>query len=242
MAPDAGVVVTGASTGIGAATARELSRRGLAVACLSRRGEPPADGGDGELVPYTCDVTDHDRVRAVVEDFAARAGGIRGLVNNAGFHAEARAVDAQPADLMRMFEVNCASALACAQAARPHLAKANGVIVGIGSFFDKLSLPGSLAYAASKAALASIDRTLAVEWARDGISSLTVAPGYILTDLNADWLADDEQRRKVERRIPAGRVGDASEVARLVSALVLGDMPFLTGETIYIDGGHSVRA
>jgi NAD(P)-dependent dehydrogenase (short-subunit alcohol dehydrogenase family) len=241
MAPDGGVVVTGASSGIGATTASELARRGVAVACLSRRGSVPAHEGGGELVPYECDVTDHDRVREVVEDFAARAGGIRGLVNNAGSHTDARAADVQPADLMRMFEVNCVSALVVAQAAHPHLARANGVIVGIGSFFDKLGAHGSLAYSASKAALASIDRTLAVEWARDGISSLTVAPGYILTDLNAGWLADDEQRAKVERRIPAGRVGEPAEVARLVAALVLGDMPFLTGETIYIDGGQSVR-
>jgi NAD(P)-dependent dehydrogenase (short-subunit alcohol dehydrogenase family) len=70
---------------------------------------------------------------------------------------------------------------------------------------------------------------------------MTVAPGYILTDLNADWLADEDLRKKVERRIPAGRVGDPSEVARLVAMLVAGDMPFLTGETIYIDGGQGVR-
>jgi NAD(P)-dependent dehydrogenase (short-subunit alcohol dehydrogenase family) len=131
--------------------------------------------------------------------------------------------------------------LVCAQAARKHLARTGGVIVGIGSFFDKLGASGSLSYSASKAALASIDRTLAVEWARDRISVITVAPGYIHTDLNAEWLADEELRKKVERRIPAGRVGDPSEVARLVAALILGDMPFLTGETIYIDGGQGVR-
>jgi NAD(P)-dependent dehydrogenase (short-subunit alcohol dehydrogenase family) len=133
------------------------------------------------------------------------------------------------------------SALVVAQAARPHLAGAGGVIVGIGSFFDKLGATGSLAYSASKAALASVNRTLAVEWARDGVSVVTVAPGYVLTELNAEWLADEELRSKVERRIPTGRVGSAEEIGRFVAMLILDDVPFLTGETIYIDGGQGIR-
>ncbi len=239
MTPDGGVIVTGASKGIGAATALTLAARGRAVACLSRSGTVPGDAT--ELIPYECDVTDAARVGEVVADFAERAGGVCGLVNNAGSHADARAADVQPADVLRMLEVNCVSALVVAQAARPHLAAGGGVIVGIGSFFDKLGATGSLAYSASKAALSSVNRTLAVEWARDGISVVTVAPGYVLTELNAEWLADDELRGKVERRIPTGRVGSADEIGRFVATLILEDIPFLTGETIYIDGGQGIR-
>jgi len=239
MPADGGVIVTGASRGIGAAIALELARRGRPVACVSRSGAAPAEAAG--LTPYDCDVTDAARVREVVEDFAGRAGAVCGLVNNAGSHSAAAAVDVSAEEVSRLFEVNCVSALVCAQAARPHLASAGGTIVGIGSFFDKLGAKGSLAYSASKAALASINRTLAVEWAGDGISVLTVAPGYIHTDLNADWLASEETRAKVERRIPTGRIGDADEVGRLVAMLILEDFRFLTGETIYLDGGQGIR-
>ena len=242
MSGDSGFVVTGASKGIGAAIALELAARGRTVACLSRTGALPEGAGQGRrLIAYACDVTDGDRVRAVIDEFAAEAGGIQGLVNNAGRHALGAAIDVSAAELLGLLATNCVSALVVAQAAHEHLARSRGVIVAIGSFFDKLGAAGNLAYAASKAALASINRTLAVEWARDGISVFTVAPGYVLTDLNREWLADPDTRARVERRIPGGRIAEASEIARLVTALMLGDPGCLNGETIYVDGGQSVR-
>jgi NAD(P)-dependent dehydrogenase (short-subunit alcohol dehydrogenase family) len=235
-----GIVVTGASRGIGAAIAVELARRGRTVACLSRSGEVP--GGEhpgGRLVGYRCDVCDGDRVGAVLAEFAGDAGAIGGLVNNAGVHADAAAVDVSPADFARLLQINCISALVVAQAAREHLARESGVIVGIGSFFDKLGARRSLAYAASKAALASVNRTLAVEWGPDGIAVFTVAPGYVLTDLNAEWLAEPEARRRLERRIPVGRIAQPSDIGRLVAALMLDNLGFLSGETIRRSSGYS---
>jgi NAD(P)-dependent dehydrogenase (short-subunit alcohol dehydrogenase family) len=242
MSGDRGFIVTGASAGIGAAISLELARRGRTVACLSRTGGLPAEAGpDHRLIAYACDVTDGERVRAVVDEFAERAGGIQGLVNNAGRHATAPAIDVSPTELLELLEINCVSALVVAQAAHRYLTRSHGVIVAIGSFFDKLGAAGNLAYAASKAALASINRTLAVEWASDGISVFTVAPGYVLTGLNREWLADPETRARVERRIPGGRIAEAPEVARLVASLMLEDLGCLNGETVYLDGGQSLR-
>jgi NAD(P)-dependent dehydrogenase (short-subunit alcohol dehydrogenase family) len=242
MAGSGGVLVTGASRGIGAAIAVELAARGTVVGCVSRSGDVPAGAADhgDRLLPYACDVTDHARVREVVEEFAGATNGLAGLVNNAGGHADCAAADVTPEAFTAMFEANCVSALVFAQAARPHLARSGGVIVGMGSFFDKSGAQGSLAYAASKAALASVNRTLAVEWGHDGISTFTIAPGYIHTDLNAEWLADPETRAKVERRIPLRRIGEAGEVGRLVAALITEHVGFLTGTTIYLDGGQGV--
>jgi NAD(P)-dependent dehydrogenase (short-subunit alcohol dehydrogenase family) len=101
-------------------------------------------------------------------------------------------------------------------------------------------VPGHLAYAASKAAMASMTRSLAIEWARDGIRLVDVAPGYVATDLNAEFFADAAAQEKLARRIPVGRVGRAEEVGRLVAALFELEVGFLTGTTVYIDGAHGI--
>jgi NAD(P)-dependent dehydrogenase (short-subunit alcohol dehydrogenase family) len=83
-------------------------------------------------------------------------------------------------------------------------------------------------------------RCLAVEWAKDGIRLLNVAPGYVLTDLNREYFSEPRRRESMERRIPLGRLGEADEVARLVASLYAESIGFLTGETIYIDGAQGI--
>jgi NAD(P)-dependent dehydrogenase (short-subunit alcohol dehydrogenase family) len=122
---------------------------------------------------------------------------------------------------------------------QPHLvATGGGLIVNIGSFFELLGVVDNLAYCASKAAIGAITRCLATEWAQHGIRVLDVAPGYIETDLNREFLAKDRVKAWLSKRVPIGRPGRADEVARLVGALFAEDIPFLTGETIVIDGGQ----
>jgi NAD(P)-dependent dehydrogenase (short-subunit alcohol dehydrogenase family) len=235
------VVVTGASSGLGAAAALELARRGLTVACISRSGALPASDVDmTELLPYACDVTDPNAIRQTCADFAVRADGIRALVNNAGRFEEGLAEDLDLAALRALMELNFVSALSAAQAVFPYLKANGGLIVATGSFFDRVGVRRALAYSASKAALASMGRTLAVEWARHGISVVTVAPGFILTDLNRKAFADPAYLRDVERKIPLRRLGQADEVARLIAAIIVEDIQFLTGATIYLDGGQGV--
>jgi NAD(P)-dependent dehydrogenase (short-subunit alcohol dehydrogenase family) len=124
----------------------------------------------------------------------------------------------------------------------PHLkAAGGGTIVNVGSFFDKLGVSENVAYCASKAALGALTRCLAVEWASDNIRVLDVAPGYIETDLNRDFLARDKVKAWLERRVPVGRAGTAEEVARLVGSIFFENIAFLTGETIYLDGGQGMN-
>jgi NAD(P)-dependent dehydrogenase (short-subunit alcohol dehydrogenase family) len=111
----------------------------------------------------------------------------------------------------------------------------------MGSLFDKVGVPGNLAYTVSKAALGAMTRVLAVEWARQGITVLNVAPGYIETNLAPDFWEDERSKKWISRRVPVGRHGSSEEVARLVAALFDEKIPFLTGETIYIDGGHGIN-
>jgi NAD(P)-dependent dehydrogenase (short-subunit alcohol dehydrogenase family) len=236
-----GILVTGASAGIGAAIALALAARGYTVGCVSRRGSlPPGAPPDGRLVAFRCDVTDEAALASTIDQFAQQAGGLIGLVNNAGRNDEAPSTELSSERLRAVFELNVVAAVSACRLAYPHLKQAGGLIVNLGSFYDRLGVRGNLAYSASKAALASLSRTLAVEWARDGIAVLTLAPGNILTDFNRDFFDDPVHRQAVERRIPVRRLGQPDDVARVVASLFDAQTPFLTGTTIYVDGGQSV--
>jgi len=232
---EAQIIVTGASRGIGAAIAAELVQRGQRVVGLSRSGKSSA--GDG----MACDVTDENALR---ECFAriAEAGPISGLVNNAGMHLGSPSAALDTAEYQQVMAVNATAVMVAAREAYPHLqAAGGGTIVNIGSFFDKLGVPGTLAYCASKAAVGAITRCLAVEWAADGIRVIDIAPGYVETDLNRDFLNNEKVRRFLEQRIPTGGPGTPEDVARLVAAVLGEAVPFLTGETIYLDGAQGVK-
>lgn len=240
------IIVTGASRGIGAVIALELARRGHTVGCLSRKGQGP-EGIDipaelqPRLVPLQADVLDTAAVKAAIERFQAEAGPLTGLVNNAGIHVEA-ASDSQPLpEFEEVLRTNATATFAICQLAYPHLrAAGGGLIVNMGSFFDKLGVRRNTAYCASKAAVAAITRCLAVEWAKKGVRLMTVAPGYIETDLNKEVLASEKVRAFLASRIPVGGPAQAGEVAALVAALFQERLPFLTGETIYLDGAQGM--
>ena len=233
--PKGTIIVTGASRGIGAAIAADLAARGWTIAGISRGGQTAAGTG------HACDVTDAAAMRAVFARIAA-AGPVVGLVNNAGVHTETRTTELTLEAYEQAMRVNATSVFIGCTAAQPWLVRSGGgLIVNIGSFFDRLGVSRSLAYCAAKAAVAAMTRCLAVEWARDNIRVLDVAPGYIETDLNREALATDHMQAYVRRRIPLRRPGTAGEVARLVGMLFEADIAYLTGETIYIDGALGIN-
>ncbi|HYH42578.1 MAG TPA: SDR family oxidoreductase, partial [Burkholderiales bacterium] len=196
---------------------------------------------EGRLINHACDVNDEASVRTALAAVAREGGGLHGLVNNAGIHLDAPSHELTTARYDSVMQTNATAVFTACREAYPHLVAAGGgTIVNIGSFFDKIGVKRNLAYCASKAAVGAITRCLAVEWASKGIRVLDVAPGYVVTDLNRQALESGPVREYIDKRIPGRRPGTVEEVARLVAALYSEDIPFLTGETIYIDGGHGV--
>lgn len=228
------IIVTGASRGIGRAVATDLANRGFEVVGLSRSGDVPAGRG------LQCDMTDEAAIKAAMAEVSA-SGPIVGLVNNAGSHLIGLTSELTTEDYEAVMHVNATAVMIACREAYPYLKEAGrSMIVNMGSFFDKVGVPRQLAYCVSKAALGAMTRVLAVEWARDGISVINVAPGYIKTEFSEMW--DDENALEwLKKRVPVRRGGEADEVARLIGALYVEGIQFLTGETIYIDGAHSLN-
>lgn len=229
------VIVTGASKGIGAAIARVLQDKGFAVASLSRSGDAAA----GEN--FICDVTNEGEVRQTFAEIAAN-GPVVGLVNNAGVHIGSPTARLNTAEFETVMKLNSTAVMVCAREAYPYLRATGGIIVNMGSFFDRMGVPHNLAYCASKAAVAAMTRCLAVEWARDDIQVVNVAPGYVETELNESFLKQEKNRAFLQSRVPVeGRAGTTEEVARLVTNLFCEPIPYLTGETIYMDGAQGIN-
>ncbi|UOK73317.1 SDR family NAD(P)-dependent oxidoreductase [Ancylobacter polymorphus] len=241
--PQQVIAVTGTSRGIGAEIAVELASKGHIVGCLVRNGKLPEHERAAEfadrLMPIACDIVDEDALRHAFAQLVERHGRLNGLVNNAGIHLAGPSRSFATADFEKILKVDVLGLFAACREAYPHLlASEGGTIVNIGSFFSEIGAKGSTAYSAAKAAVGAITRCLAAEWGGKGISVLNIAPGYIETDINRDYLAAESTQAMIRERIAVGRPGHVNEVARLVRAIFDERIGFLTGETITIDGGH----
>lgn len=240
------IAVTGASRGIGAGIALELARRGFVVGALSRRG----GGLENMVVPaelatnfinVACDVNDEVATRKALAAVAERAGGLHGLVNNAGIHEGGASHECPTEVFDRVMATNARAVFTTCREAYPHLIRSRGgIIVNIGSFFDKIGVKRNVPYCAAKAAVGAITRCLAVEWGAKGISVVDVAPGYIETDLNRDSLVQGPLHEYLKKRVPTGGHAGVDAIARMVAAIFAENIPFLNGETIYVDGGQGI--
>ena len=239
-------LVTGAASGIGRATALALAEAGasVVVADVDEAGGietvelAEAAGRTARFV--SCDVSVEDEVQAAVRTATETFGQLDVLVNNAGIEGPVLPVHAQaPSDWRRVFEVNVHGTFYGVRHALPLMVAAErGVIVNVASVAGLGAFPLHAAYAASKHAVVGLTRTAALEVARTGVRVNAVCPGFTDTRMVADGLAVMGQTRdQIERRIPAGRLGLADEVAQAVLYLCSDAAAYVTGQTLVIDGG-----
>ncbi|KPV43124.1 2,4-dienoyl-CoA reductase [Alicyclobacillus ferrooxydans] len=243
------VIVTGASQGIGEHIAVGFAKAGAKVALLSRRQEKLAEVKSrypalAEALILTADVRDDAAVNSAVASVVEAWGGVDVLVNNAGGSFKAMAKDLSPRGFAAVMNINLLGPYVMSKAVFPVMeAAGGGVIVNIGSVAGRDSSPGMVAYGASKAGLVNMTRTLAAEWGQYGIRVNTVAPGPILTEAAKDVLYGDDPDRIAHagKTRAVGRLGDPSDIVEAVLYLSSPSASFVTGATLYVDGGPTIQ-
>ncbi len=225
------ILVTGGNRGIGLAIARAFAATGDAVTITYRSGEPP----DG-LAGVRCDVTDPSSVDVAFKEVEERQGPVEVLVANAGTTKDTLLLRMSEDEFTSVLDTNLTGTFRVVKrAARGMLRARRGRIVLIGSVVGLLGSPGQVNYAASKAALVGMARSLARELGSRGITANVVAPGFVESDLTA--VLSDERKAEILSGIPLGRYGEADEIAACVRWLASDEAAYITGAVIPVDGG-----
>jgi glucose 1-dehydrogenase len=250
---DKNVLITGGSSGIGQAIAVRFAEYGANVAInyLTQ----PDEAADTEEQVHACvakvqqegvrdvlvggDVSKEEDVVRMVGEAAEQLGGLDILVNNAGIQISRPSEELSSADFDKVIAVNLRGSFMCAREAISHFldAEVPGSIVNVSSVHQLIPKPSYLGYSVSKGGMQNLTRTLALEFAAQGIRVNGVGPGATVTPINRAWIDDPEKRKQVEEHIPMRRAGDSDEMAGVTCFLASDDAAYITGQTVFVDGG-----
>lgn len=249
-------LITGASSGIGLGTARELASRSCKLAITGRNQsnlnkckELCLQASNGELkddhvLVVLGDVSKTSDCKAVVDQVIKHFGQLDVLVNSAGIITKGTTENTSLEDFDQMMNVNTRAVFYLSQLAIPHLKKTKGSIVNVSSVCGLRAFPGICSYAVSKAAVDQLTRCTALELAADGVRVNAVNPGVIVTELHrTSGFSEEEYKKFLEHSKSThalGRPGTVEEVAKSIAFLASSDASFITGETLSVDGGRSI--
>ena len=239
-------VVTGGSKGLGRVIAGALARAGADVVLVSRTASDLETAATAlrahgrRVLPVAADVTDEQRIRAMVERVLDHFGQIDILVNNAGIGSTHAVVEMDAHYWDEVMRLNLRGPMLCCKHIGPHLiGRRSGKVINVASVMATRVALYMSAYSASKAALVQFTRTLALEWIRHNVQVNALCPGYFLTDMNAEFFGSERGKRFIAE-LPIGRLGDARELEGAAVFLASDAATYITGTTLYVDGGHSL--
>ena len=242
-------LVTGGSRGLGRVMAEALASAGASVAVSGRdaalaatvAGEVGASTG-AKAIGIGADVARQGDVAAMVAKTLDTFGRLDILVNNAGINIRGPIEQLSEDDWDRVIDTNLKGPWLCCRAAgEPMRRQKWGRVVNVSSMLGEISLPGRSPYASSKGGLTMLTKTLALEWAADGVNVNALCPGPFATEINTPLLNDPVARATMEAKIPLGRWGDPAELGPAVVFLASEASSFMTGATLFVDGGYTAQ-
>jgi glucose 1-dehydrogenase len=246
------VLVSGGSRGIGAAVCLRIAEAALARGehpMVAVCGREPSDSQQeiasqvramgGDVIALGGDLSDIDGPARLVDTTVSAFGGLDGLVSNAGVASPGKLSSLSVAEWDRMFGINLRGSWLLAKSCYPHLRDSRGAACFTSSMSGQLPHEGSGAYSPTKAALAMLAQTLALEWAHDGIRVNVVSPGMTHTPMTAKMYADPKIKKAREDLIPLSRIGDPKDIANAIEFFISPLSSYITGQDLCVDGGFT---
>jgi NAD(P)-dependent dehydrogenase (short-subunit alcohol dehydrogenase family) len=231
------ILVSGGAGGIGVEVSTSLVKQGCQVLIADLKRPSTLDAAEG-IASVTCDITDPEQCQAAAKKAVERFGHLDGMVNCAGVSKPHDSLTLPPGDWARMIDIQLNGAFYLAQACATQMLPAGGSIVFITSTNAEAAFPRRAAYCCAKAGVAMLTKVLAIEWAEKGIRVNAVGPAYVATEMTQrNIAAGNVDEAQIKARIPLGRLAQPADVADAVSFLLSEKASFITGHSLYVDGG-----
>jgi NAD(P)-dependent dehydrogenase (short-subunit alcohol dehydrogenase family) len=242
MLEDTIAIVTGGSTGIGKAIADKYLEYGAEVVIANRTEETGRETAAELGCDFRqCDVSDYEQVERLVESTVEEYGRLDAMVNNAGIGRPGTLGEMTLEDWEDVLRIDLDGVMYGSRAALPHLQESDGSIVNVASIYGLVAGPGAAAYSAAKGGVVNLTRSIAVDYADEGVRANCICPGYVETPMTDEYLEQDQFYEFVHRQTPLGRVADPEEIGGIAMFLASDEASYITGANIPVDGGWTAH-